>query len=119
MSSPNPNQPNQQAAAPSAPSVDTRAGRGGKKEKLGGGVHSMATKITKKAVWAFGGIIFAGVFFWGIIEGVVQGPNPVVPMAGVTGHFSDDRFLPLGGIQARIRRSSIYLFDSKRRASVL
>src|SRR5438034_11839508 len=93
MSGPNLNQPNQQAASSSAASVDTRAGRGGKKEKLGGGVHSIATKITKKLVWVFGGIIFAGVFFWGIIEIAVQGPNPVVPIAGLTGHFSFDRFL--------------------------
>src|SRR6266571_5025339 len=118
MSSPNPNQPNQQAAAPSAPSVDTRAGRGGKKEKLGGGVHSIATKITKKLVWVFGGIIFAGVFFWGIIEIAVQGPNPVVPIAGLTGHFSFDRFLLLGGILALIHPAILYVFESKRRDSI-
>src|SRR5881296_1504904 len=118
MSSPNPNQPNQQAAAPSAPSVDTRAGRGGKKEKLGGGVHSIATKITKKLVWVFGGIIFAGVFFWGIIEIAVQGPNPVVPIAGLTGHFSFDRFLLLGGILALITTAIMYFFESKRRDSI-
>src|SRR2546422_271833 len=118
MSSPNPNQPNQQAASSSAPSVDTRAGRGGKKEKLGGGVHSIATKITKKLVWVFGGIIFAGVFFWGIIEIAVQGPNPVVPIAGLTGHFSFDRFLLLGGILALIPPAIMYFFESKRRDSI-
>src|SRR5213596_1084208 len=118
MSGPNLNQPNQQAASSSAPSVDTRAGRGGKKEKLGGGVHSIATKITKKLVWVFGGIIFAGVFFWGIIEIAVQGPNPVVPIAGLTGHFSFDRFLLLGGILALIPPAIMYFFESKRRDSI-
>jgi len=118
MSGPNLNQPNQQAASSSAPSVDTRAGRGGKKEKLGGGVHGIATKITKKLVWVFGGIIFAGVFFWGIIEIAVQGPNPVVPIAGLTGHFSFDRFLLLGGILALIPPAIMYFFESKRRDSI-
>jgi len=118
MSSQNPNQPNQGAAASASSSVDTRAGRGGKKDKLGGGMHNIAAKLTSKLVWVFGGIIFGGVFFWGILEIALQGPNPVIPIAGLTGHFSFDRFLLLGGMLGLIPPAIMYFFESKRRDAI-
>src|SRR5947199_315349 len=54
----------------------------------------------------------------GLIEIAVQGPNPFVPIAGLTGHFSFDRFLLLGGILALIPPAIMYFFESKRRDSI-
>jgi len=121
MSSPDPNQPNQGGPGSSTGgSVDTRAGRssGGKAEKLGGGMHSMFAKLTSKMVWVFSGIIFAGVFFWGLAEIALQGPNPNIPLGTLTGHFSFDRFLLLGGIICLIPPAIMYFFEAKRRDAI-
>ena len=118
MSSTNPNQPNTGGATPSPQSVDTRQGRGATKDKIGGGMHNIVAKITRKLVWVFGGIIFAGIFLWGILEIAIQGPNPNVVIAGTTGHFSIDRFLLLAGIIALVPPAIMYYFDAKRRDAI-
>ncbi len=115
MSSPDQNQPD--LGAP-APSVDTRQGRGGKKEKLEGGMHNIVAKITRKLVWVFAGVIFTGIFLWGILEIAIQGPNPNIVVAGATGHFSIDRFLLLAGIIGLIPPAIMYYFDAKRRDAI-
>jgi flagellar protein FlaJ len=119
MSSPDPKQPNTGAPISSpAPSVDTRAGRGSKKGKLEGGMHSIVAKLTRSMVWVMAGVIFAVVFFWGIVEIALQGPNPNVVFFGATGHFSIDRFLLLGGILCMIPPAIMYFFDGKRRDAI-
>jgi archaeal flagellar protein FlaJ len=118
MSSPDSNQPGIGGSTPSTTSVDTRQGRGGKKDKLGGGVHNLVAKLTRKMVWVFGGIIFAGIFFWGILEIASQGPAPNVVIAGTTGHFSIDRFLLLAGIVGLVPPAIMYYYDSKRRDAI-
>src|SRR5205807_8641968 len=92
----NPNQP--QSAAPAGPAVDTRQGRGSKDKSGGGAIAGALKKITSKLAWVMAGIIFAGIFYWGVAEIALYGPEPSVPFAGLTGHFSFDRFLLLGGI---------------------
>jgi flagellar protein FlaJ len=112
-----PNQP--QAAPASGPAVDTRSGRGSKDKSEGGGaIAGVFKKITSKLAWVFAGIIFAGIFFWGVTEIVINGPNPNVPFAGLTGHFTFDRFLLLGGILCLIPPTIVYLFESKKRDSI-
>ena len=119
MSSPDPTPPNHPVPMGSSGSgVDTRAGRGGKKEKLEGGAHTVLAKITRKLIWVFSGIIFAGVFFFGLVEIALQGPNPNVPLGTLTGHFSFDRFLLLGGILCLIPPAIMYLFESRRRDAI-
>jgi flagellar protein FlaJ len=98
--------------------VDTRQGRGSKKDALGGGMHNIVAKLTRKMVWVFAGVIFAGVFFWGILEMAVQGPAPNVVIAGATGHFSFDRFLVFAGMLALIPPAIMYYFDAKRRDAI-
>jgi archaeal flagellar protein FlaJ len=113
----NPNQP--QTAPASGPAVDTRSGRGSKDKSGGGGAISGALKkITSKLAWVMAGIIFAGIFFWGVAEIALNGPNPNVPFAGLTGHFSFDRFLLLGGILCLIPPTIVYLFESKKRDAI-
>lgn len=114
MSSPNSPQP----TPASGSGVDTRSGRGSKKESGGGFVSGIFKKVTKKLVWVFAGVIFAAIFFWGVAEIAVNGPNPNIPFAGLTGHFSFDRFLLLGGILALIPPAIMYLFESKRRDAI-
>jgi archaeal flagellar protein FlaJ len=121
MSSPDPNQPNLgPPMSSSAPSVDTRAGRKSKRERGegGGAVHGIVAKLTRKMVWIFAGVIFAGIFFWGILEIAVQGPNPNVTIGTTVGHFSFDRFLLFAGIMALIPPAIMYFFDSKRRDAI-
>ena len=81
-------------------------------------MHNIVAKITRKLVWVFGGIIFAGIFLWGILEIAIQGPNPNVVIAGTTGHFSIDRFLLLAGIIALVPPAIMYYFDAKRRDAI-
>src|SRR3989449_87621 len=111
-----PNQP--QAAPASGPAVDTRSGRGSKDKSGGGAISGAFKKITSKLAWVMAGIIFAGIFFWGVAEIALNGPNPDVPFAGLTGHFSFDRFLLLGGILCLIPPTIVYLFESKKRDAI-
>src|SRR5438046_8602638 len=112
----NPNQP--QSAPAAGPAVDTRQGRGSKDKSGGGAISGALKKITSKLAWVMAGIIFAGIFFWGVAEIALNGPEPSVPFAGLTGHFSFDRFLLLGGILCLIPPTIVYLFESKRRDSI-
>jgi len=116
-------QPNEPAPAP-APQSSDAAVPAKKVKKIkddsggGGGVSGFFSKITRKLVWVFAGIIFAGIFFWGLIEIALYGPTPSVPIAGLVGKFSIDRFLLLGGIVALIPPALVYLAESKRRDSI-
>src|SRR6266852_5812771 len=116
-------QPNEPAPAP-APQASDAAVPAKKVKKIkddsggGGGIGGIFSKITRKLVWVFAGIIFAGIFFWGLIEIALYGPTPNVPILGLVGKFSIDRFLLLGGIVALIPPALVYLSESKRRDSI-
>ncbi len=97
--------------------VETRKGRG-KKESLEGGLRLILGKVTRKLVWVFSGIIFAGIFFWGVIEIALNGPEPSIPFGSLVGKFSFDRFLMLAGIIALVPPAIMYFFDSKRRDAI-
>src|SRR5712692_8836526 len=113
-------QPTQPAPAPQAPdaAVPSKKVKKIKDDSGGGRVGGIFSKITRKLVWVFAGIIFAGIFFWGLIEIALYGPTPNIPIAGLVGKFSIDRFLLLGGIVALIPPALIYLAESKRRDSI-
>src|SRR5437660_16987 len=112
-------QPNAPAPAPQAPDAAVPAKKMKKiKEDSGGGARGIFSKITRKLAWVFSGIIFAGIFFWGLVEIALYGPTPTVPIAGLVGKFSIDRFLLLGGIVALIPPAIVYLMESKRRDSI-
>jgi flagellar protein FlaJ len=113
-------QPNEPAPAPTASNAvapPTKVKKV-KDDSGGGGVRGIFSKITRKLVWVFSGIIFAGIFFWGLVEIALFGPTPNVPILGLVGKFSIDRFLLLGGIVALIPPSMVYLAESKRRDSI-
>jgi flagellar protein FlaJ len=112
-------QPTEPAPAPQAPDAAVPAKKVKKiKEDSGGGVRGIFSKITRKLVWVFSGIIFAGIFFWGLIEIALFGPSPNVPIAGLVGKFSIDRFFLLAGIVALIPPAIVYFLESKRRDSI-
>ncbi len=112
-------QPTEPAPAPQAPDAAVPVKKMKKiKEDSGGGARGIFSKITRKLVWVFSGIIFAGIFFWGLVEIALFGPTPSVPIAGLVGKFSIDRFLLLGGIVALIPPALVYLAESKRRDSI-
>lgn len=92
--------------------------KGKVKEKLEGGVLRLVGKVTRRLVWVFSGLIFAGVFVWGLIEIALYGATVRIPFAGATGTFTFDRFLLLAAILALIPPSLMYLFDSRRRDSI-
>src|SRR6059036_546081 len=108
------------APAPQAPdaAVPSKKVKKIKGDSGGGGVGGIFSKITRKLVWVFSGIIFAGIFFWGLVEIALFGPTPTIPIAGLVGKFSIDRFLLLGGIVALIPPALVYLAESKRRDSI-
>ena len=81
-------------------------------------MHSFAAKLTTKLVWVIGGLIFVGVFLWGVFELNALGANPKIPFGTATGTFSFDRFLLLGGILALIPPAIMYFFESKRRDAI-
>src|SRR5213594_4968456 len=113
-------QPTEPAPAPQAPdaAVPSKKMKKIKDDSGGGGGRGIFSKITRKLVWVFSGIIFAGIFFWGLVEIALFGPTPTVPIAGLVGKFSIDRFLLLGGIVALIPPALVYLAESKRRDSI-
>src|SRR5882762_10984423 len=117
MSQPNEPAPAPAPAAPNAVAPPTKVKKV-KDDSGGGGVRGIFSKITRKLVWVFAGIIFAGIFFWGLVEIALYGPTPNVPIAGIVGKFSIDRFLLLGGIVALIPPAIVYLMESKRRDSI-
>ena len=115
-------QPNQPAPAPTSSAAPDPGVPVKKMKKIkgdsGGGVGSFLKKLTNKLVWVLSGIIFAGIFFWGLVEIALQGPTPAIQIGGITGHFSIDRFLLFGGIVALIPPAFVYLAQSKRRDSI-
>jgi len=113
-------QPNEPAPAPQTPdaAVPAKKVKKIKEDSGGGGVRGIFSKITRKLVWVFSGLIFAGIFFWGLVEIALFGPTPNVPIAGLVGKFSIDRFLLLAGIIALIPPAIVYLGESKRRDSI-
>jgi archaeal flagellar protein FlaJ len=84
----------------------------------GGGARGIFGKLTRKLAWIFAGLIFAGIFFWGLVEIGLYGPTPNVPIFGLVGKFSIDRFVLLGGIIALIPPAIVYLAESKRRDAI-
>jgi archaeal flagellar protein FlaJ len=115
-------QPTQPAPAPAASAVPDPGVPVKKMKKIkedsGGGVGGFFKSLTKKLVWVLSGIIFAGIFFWGLVEIALYGPTPAIPIGGIVGHFSIDRFLLFGGIVALIPPAFVYLAESKRRDSI-
>src|SRR5437016_12683429 len=113
-------QPTEPAPAPQAPdaAVPSKKMKKIKEDSGGGGARGIFSKITRKLAWVFSGIIFAGIFFWGLVEIALYGPTPTVPIAGLVGKFSIDRFLLLGGIVALIPPAIVYHMESKRRDSI-
>ncbi len=115
MSQPNSNPP---PSASSAVSIGADA-RKAKKEKGQGGIfQSLAGKVARKFVWVFSGLIFAGVFFWGLIEIGLNGPEVKLAFLGATGKFSLDRFALFAGILALVPPAIMYFMDSRRRDAI-
>jgi archaeal flagellar protein FlaJ len=110
-----PNNPSPQSSA--TPGLGAEA-RKGKKEKLGGGFASLVGKVTRKLVWVFSGLIFAGVFIWGLLEIALNGPSVKIVFFGKAGTFTFDRFLLFAGILSLIPPALMYFMDSKRRDSI-
>ncbi len=92
--------------------------KGRASERLEGGAFSLFGKITRKLSWVLGGLIFAGVFVWGLAEIALNGPTVIVPFAGRNGTFTFDRFLLLAGILSLVPPALSYYFDSRRRDSI-
>src|SRR5881628_33206 len=113
-------QPTEPAPAPQAPdaAVPSKKMKKIKDDSGGGGGRGIFSKITRKLAWVFSGIIFAGIFFWGLVEIALNGATPNVSFGGLVGKFSIDRFLLLGGIVALIPPAIVYLAESKRRDSI-
>ena len=109
-------QPTEPAPAPQAPdaAVPSKKMKKIKDDSGGGAGRGIFSKITRKLAWVFSGIIFAGIFFWGLVEIALYGATPNVSFGGLVGKFSIDRFLLLGGIVALIPPAIVYLAESKR-----
>src|SRR5262249_7527019 len=115
MSQPN-NNPSPAISASPSIGADVRKA---KKEKGEGGIFkSLAGKVARKFVWVFSGLIFAGVFFWGLIEIGLNGPEVKLAFLGATGKFTFDRFLLFAGILALIPPAIMYYQDSRRRDAI-
>src|SRR3989442_15974152 len=89
-------QPNEPPSAP-APQTPDAAVPSKKVKKIkadsgGGGVRGIFGKITPKLGWVFSGVIFVGIFFWGLVEIALFGPTPTVPITGLVCKFTTDRF---------------------------
>ncbi len=118
MSSPNTPPKDNQATSPAPIPVEIKK-KGGAKQRLGSGILLIVSKVTRKLVWVFSGVIFGAVFLWGLIEIAISGtPTPQIAFFGLVGKFSFDRFLLLGGIVCLIPPAMMYFFDSKRRDSI-
>src|SRR5437867_11007547 len=115
MSQPN-NNPPPSASAGISIGADARKA---KKEKGGGGIFkSLAGKLARKFVWVFSGLIFAGVFFWGLVEIGLNGPQVKLAFLGATGKFTLDRFALFAGILALVPPAIMYFMDSRRRDAI-
>lgn len=92
--------------------------KSGTKARIGEGAMHIVGKITRKLVWVFSGLIFAGIFTWGLVEIGLNGPTVKLALLGHTGNFTFDRFLLFAGIISLIPPSIMYFLDSKRRDSI-
>src|SRR5437867_242234 len=99
-------------------SLGAEARKGNVKDKLEGGFLLIVGKLTRKLVWVFSGLIFAGVFFWGLVEISLNGPEVKIAFFGSIGKFTLDRFALFAGILSLIPPAIMYLQDSKRRDSI-
>src|SRR6266849_6885321 len=88
------------------------------KSRISAGAMHIVGKITRKLVWVFSGLIFAGIFTWGLVEIGLNGPIVKLAFLGSTGKFTFDRFLLFAGIISLIPPSIMYLIDSRRRDSI-
>src|SRR3972149_3471208 len=114
-------QPTQaQPTGPPSPSGgDVLAGaKRGKREKLEGGMMLLVGRVTRRLVWVFSGLIFAGIAAWGFLEIALFGPSVEIGFAGASGTFTLDRFLVLAAIVALFPPAMMYLSDSRRRDSI-
>src|SRR3972149_5844055 len=114
-------QPTQaQPTGPPTPSGDVLAGakKGKTRENLAGGMMLLVGKVTRRLVWVFSGLIFAGITAWGFLEVALFGPSVEIGFAGSTGTFTIDRFLVLAAIVALFPPAMMYLSDSRRRDSI-
>jgi len=103
---------------PGQTSLGAEARKGNVKDKLEGGFLLIVGKLTRKLVWVFSGLIFAGVFFWGLVEISLNGPEVKIAFFGSIGKFTLDRFALFAGILSLIPPAIMYLQDSKRRDSI-
>ncbi len=111
-----PNTPEPSAQPGTSIGADARKG---KKEKTEGGLFgALAGKIARKFVWVFSGLIFAGVFSWGLVEIGLNGPEVKLAFLGATGKFTLDRFALFAGILALVPPAIMYYIDSRRRDSI-
>lgn len=94
------------------------AKKGHVKEKLEGGMMLLVGKVTRRLVWVFSGLIFAGLVAWGLLEIALFGPSVEIGFAGSTGTFTLDRFIVLAAIVALFPPAMIYLSDSRRRDAI-
>jgi len=69
------------------------ASKGKARGRISGGVMLVVGKVTRKLVWVFSGLIFAGIFAWGLVEIGLNGPSVKLAFIGRTGNFTFDRFL--------------------------
>jgi archaeal flagellar protein FlaJ len=116
-------QPNQPSNPPpssgsASPSIGADARQAKEKGEGGGIFKSLAGKLARKFVWVFSGLIFAGVFFWGLIEIGLNGPEVKLAFLGTTGKFTIDRFALFAGILALIPPAIMYFQDSRRRDAI-
>ncbi|TMI25187.1 type II secretion system F family protein [Candidatus Bathyarchaeota archaeon] len=94
------------------------ASKGKARGRISGGVMLVVGKVTRKLVWVFSGLIFAGIFAWGLVEIGLNGPSVKLAFIGRTGNFTFDRFLLFAGILSLIPPSIMYFIDSRRRDSI-
>ncbi|HZY46375.1 MAG TPA: hypothetical protein VFE96_01145, partial [Candidatus Bathyarchaeia archaeon] len=62
-------QPNTPEPTPTAPDTTIPVKKQKRiKEDTGGGIGGLFHKLTRQLVWVLSGIIFAAIFFWGLVE---------------------------------------------------
>src|SRR6266542_2200805 len=100
-------QPTEPAPAPQAPdaAVPSKKTKKIKEDSGGGGGRGIFGKITRKLAWVFSGIIFAGIFFWGLVEIALYGATPNVSFARSAGTTRIACSTLFGGIAAGMRRA--------------
>jgi len=106
-------------SAPAGTSIGADARKGKKEKAEGGGLFGNAVRrLARKFIWVISGVIFAGVFFWGLLEIGLNGPEVKLNFLGATGKFTLDRFALFAGILALIPPAIMYFQDSRRRDAI-